>query len=389
MAQGSIILVHGTGVRLAGYRSLFLLAKANAKQANIEATFFECAWGDPLGIEFQGLSLPDDPTPAQQKEQDEDYAQWAWLFDDPLSELDRMTILDSSAPTKKPMPGTQAAWLTAWNRIRAYTPSNEMALILKRAGIDNAVWSIAWGKVTGATSIAKLAFERSAHELPEVGKALVRAQVAQLHSEMVEKHLPGPSRRLRDSMVGQLSADWEVSTLATGNMFAKMIKRVATRLLKRHRNSLSESVAPMIGDILLYQSRGEEIRQFIRAKIDAAPGPVTVIAHSLGGIACVDLLALPGAPKVDRLITVGSQSPLLYEIGALYSLNNRQPLPPDFPKWLNIYDRNDMLSYVAGRLFKGVTDLEVESGQSFPDAHSAYFGNDVVWTKIHKFIKDA
>ena len=389
MANGSIIFVHGTGVRLAGYLSQFTLAQENAQRAGIALSFVECAWGDPLGIEFQGLSLPDDPTPEQKHRQDEDYAQWAWLFDDPLSELERMTIVDPSV--RKPLlpPGAEPAWLTAWNQIQAYQPSEEMRLLLQRAGIDHATWLLAWNKVTGSTSIARLAFERSAHELPEAGKALVRAQVAQLHSEMVDRRLPGPSRRLRDSMVTQLAADWEVTRLSSTSLFGKMIKRVATRLLKRHRNSLSESIAPLIGDVLLYQTHGEAIRTFIRGKIEAATGPVTIIAHSLGGIACVDLLALPDAPKVDRLITVGSQSPLLYEIGALYSLKNGQPLPAGFPKWLNIFDRNDMLSYVAGRLFSPVTDFEVESGQSFPDAHSAYFGNDSTWAEISRFIKAA
>lgn len=389
MAHGSIIFVHGTGVRLESYCSLFTLAQERAQRSGITSTFVECAWGDPLGIEFQGLSLPDEPTAEQKRKQDEDFAQWSWLFADPLSELERMTIVDRSVRMPPLRPGMEPRWLTAWNEIVAYQPTEEMRLLLQRAGIDEATWLTAWNKVTGSTSIARRAFQRSAHELPEAGKALVRAQVAQLHSEMVDRHLPGPSRRLRDSMVTQLNADWELTRLSSTSLFGKMIKRVATRLLKRHRNSLSESVAPMIGDILLYQTHGEAIRKFIRGKIEAATGPVTIIAHSLGGIACVDLLALPDAPKVDRLITVGSQAPLLYEIGALYSLRNGQPLPPGFPKWLNIFDRNDMLSYVAGRLFPSVTDLEVESGQPFPDAHSAYFGNDYTWAEIVEFIKTA
>jgi hypothetical protein len=95
---------------------------------------------------------------------------------------------------------------------------------------------------------------------------------------------------------------------------------------------------------------------------------------------------MPGAPRVERLVTVGSQSPLLYEIGALASLKPGQPLPQDFPPWLNIFDRNDMLSYVASRLFPLAKDFEVESGQPFPDAHSAYFANEQAWAEIGRFI---
>jgi hypothetical protein len=98
------------------------------------------------------------------------------------------------------------------------------------------------------------------------------------------------------------------------------------------------------------------------------------------------LLALPNPPAVSRLVTAGSQSPLLYEIGALFSMKPPKPLPPDFPPWLNLYDRNDFLSYVAHRLWPAVKDVEIESGQPFPDSHSAYFGNDAAWLAIRNFI---
>ena len=88
------------------------------------------------------------------------------------------------------------------------------------------------------------------------------------------------------------------------------MKRGATRMLRAHRNGLSNVAALPIGDVLLYQSRGAEIRAFIRKKIEAAPEPVTVVAHSLGGIACVDLLAETGAPTIAQLVTAGSQAPL-------------------------------------------------------------------------------
>jgi pimeloyl-ACP methyl ester carboxylesterase len=109
---------------------------------------------------------------------------------------------------------------------------------------------------------------------------------------------------------------------------------------------------------------------------------VTVIAHSLGGIASFDLLAGADAPEVARLVTVGSQSPLMYEIGALPSLKRPTCLPAKFPPWLNIYDRDDFLSFSAKRLFPGVDDFDAELGQPFPDSHSAYFDSERVWNKI-------
>jgi hypothetical protein len=261
-----------------------------------------------------------------------------------------------------------------------------MNALLQRAGVAPELWDDAWQSLC-TNQFARKAFERSAHELPEAGQALARAVVARLHQELVAKGLPGPSRAMRDKMVGRLVLDWNVQVLAGGTFLWNMLKRVATPLLERHRASLSHAIAPAIGDILLYQARGGEIRDFIREKIAAAPGPVTLVAHSLGGIACVDLLALPEAPQVHRLVTFGSQAPLLYEIGALASLKPHEPLPAGFPRWLNVYDRNDMLSYVSSRLFDSARDYEVESGQAFPDSHGAYHANSAMWSEIQTFMQ--
>ena len=51
--------------------------------------------------------------------------------------------------------------------------------------------------------------------------------------------------------------------------------------------------------------------------------------------------------SLDLLATLGSQSPFLYELGALWSLPYDQGLPEAFPRWLNVYDLADFLSYVG------------------------------------------
>jgi hypothetical protein len=83
-------------------------------------------------------------------------------------------------------------------------------------------------------------------------------------------------------------------------------------------------------------------------------------------------------------VTVGSQAPFLYEIGALPSLEPADPLPDHFPQWLNIYDRRDILSYVGAGVLGAdkVTDVQVDNNQPFPQSHSAYWSNDDVWNAI-------
>jgi hypothetical protein len=384
MAQGSILFVHGTGVRLPSYRSGFEHAVTCAAAEDITIPFVECAWGDPLGVEFAGASLPDPPSADQLAEEEAEFARWQWLFDDPLFELDTLTIRDSAADPSVPLPGRKPQWLKAWEAIAAYTPSIELQLLLKRGGLA-ACWTDAWRQIVEAP-VAKTAFERSARELVEASHALARAVVAQLHVVAAARGVPGPGRSLRTSLVQRLIHDWKQEAYAAGTFLLNLFKRAATRVLRDHRNRFSETAALPIGDILLYQARGKEVRAYIRRKIAAAPQPVTIVAHSLGGIACFDLLAAPDPPTVRALVTAGSQSPLLYEIGALSSLNAPQPLPDGFPPWLNLYDRNDFLGYVAHRLFPAAKDVEVKSGEAFPDSHSAYFGNPDVWRAVRDFL---
>jgi hypothetical protein len=385
MAKGTIIFVHGTGVRLKNYKRGFSSAKERAAAAGIQATFTECAWGDPLGIEFDGLSLPDPPSAAQLKREEEDFARWSFLFADPLFELDRLTVRDTKQGAASTLPpGKLAPWEKVWNDIAAYKPSTELELLLARGDLER-FWKDAWSSIVGAPTVPKLAFERSAHEIPEAAGALARAVVAELHVIATAKGSAGPSRTLREKLVARLIADWDQQVYGLGTVFADLLKRATTRMLRAHRNNLSEAISLPVGDIILYQTHGQKIRHFIRSKIEKATAPVSVVAHSLGGIACVDLLAFPKPPNVARLVTVGSQAPLLYEIGALASVARPNPLPKCFPAWLNVYDRNDFLSYAAARLFKNAQDFEAESGQPFPDSHSAYFTNDDVWTKIRKF----
>ncbi|MFD8819629.1 hypothetical protein ACFV23_51195, partial [Streptomyces sp. NPDC059627] len=112
------------------------------------------------------------------------------------------------------------------------------------------------------------------------------------------------------------------------------------------------------------------------AAVQEAEPPVVVLAHSLGGIAALDLLVLRPLPQVALLVTVGSQAPFLYELGALPSLEPGCPLPAHVPPWLNVYDRRDLLSYLGAGVFPGrVRDVALDSRQPFPLSHSAYWSN--------------
>ena len=58
MTRGTIVFVHGTGVRLRDYHRGFEHAKTVAATAGISGSFLKCAWGDPFGVE-SGQPFPD------------------------------------------------------------------------------------------------------------------------------------------------------------------------------------------------------------------------------------------------------------------------------------------------------------------------------------------
>jgi hypothetical protein len=155
--------------------------------------------------------------------------------------------------------------------------------------------------------------------------------------------------------------------LALGLASAQAVKR---------RSALTDAAHPAAGDVLLYLSRGAAIREAVAEAVRVAEPPVVLLAHSLGGIASLDLLVLQPLPEVELLVTVGSQAPFLYELGALPSLEHDRPLPAHVPCWLNVYDRRDLLSYVGAGVFPGrVDDIALASLQPFPLSHSAYWSN--------------
>ena len=275
MSRGTIVFVHGTGVRFKDYQRGFDNAKKCAQRAGISADFEECAWGDPLGVEFAGLSLPDLPASEQSDQPGEDFARWYCLYADPLFELKLLTIRDTSTSLPITMPGQQPEWELAWDGIAAYRPSLEFRLLLERGNIQD-YWDSAWSEIFSGSAQPRQAFEASAHELAEAAHALARAVVAQLSVNAELDGVPRPNKALRDKLVERLIADWGFQVYGLSAFFTDIFKRAATGALRKHREGASRAAALPIGDILLYQSRGEGVREYIRAKIEQATPPVTL-----------------------------------------------------------------------------------------------------------------
>ena len=76
---------------------------------------------------------------------------------------------------------------------------------------------------------------------------------------------------------------------------AGLAVHAASGFVENRRGRYTDQVIGKTGDILLYQARGEHIRTFIRDCIMDArqtDSNIVLLAHSLGGIASLDLLVL-------------------------------------------------------------------------------------------------
>jgi hypothetical protein len=197
-------------------------------------------------------------------------------------------------------------------------------------------------------------------------------------------------REARDALVARLEAALSPArTRGLGDWIKDRLigftTSVATSFTRDRRQNYTGLSMPAVGDILFYQRRGSEISQLTRESLTACSPPVVAVGHSLGGIVLVDILSQANPPRVDLLVTVGSQSPLFYAVDALENLRLFNSIARPFTPWLNIYDQSDFLSYCAARIFNGVSgieDVEVSSGVPFPESHGAYWHLDRTYELI-------
>lgn len=372
----SLIFVHGTGVRRAGYDSSFQLVR-EALKGRRDFTVHPCYWGD-LGATPPGCSVPGVEAWAA-PERDYNVALWGVLYEDPLYELRVLALRESKGEVGLGQlpPGRQLA-----DRAARYERSPQVEEKLREA--DLAPFFDEAHREVVRDPMFERGLEPATETLAEYRAAIARAWVAEAIRRRTcqQPEAPWVPATLRDEIVKEVIVDLGGEELAFSNWAKARVLDLGTRWVQKSRGNLTGAASPIAGDILLYQSRGAPIRDRIRQAVKQAAAPVVLMGHSLGGIASVDLLVEEELP-VKLLITVGSQATLFYEIGALSSLERGSPLPAHFPRWLNVFDSRDFLSYVGADVFPGkVTDVEVDNGQPFPASHSSYWGNDHLWVAI-------
>lgn len=407
--MGSVIFVHGTGVREESYSDSLAKIRANLEPDHLSIA--PCLWGLPLGAKLNqaGASIPefeqtlDNDQPLTEAERKA--ALWAVLYRDPLYEL-RLFEIRYHRPDDSPQGdlsrlGQTTAYEQLAPKVQSLTTDQEVGAQARKCRLEK-LWEEAIKEVTKSSEFRAL--HHTFDNTTEIRQAVARALIAQsLALKYRNADSISISARDRDQLEELILLALGGRDLGAGRwMFEQFMAKPFTWYARRNRGQLSADGFAFAGDILLYQARGQAIRDFIRGQIERtfeqADSPVVLLAHSLGGIACVDLLIERDlSDKVELLITVGSQAPFLYEMNALGSLEFGQPLPRHFPpRWLNIYDLRDFLSYLAADVFKGpegvntpleIKDVRVDNGHPFPQSHSEYWENQEVWEAIRKELR--
>jgi hypothetical protein len=368
-----------------------------------------CFWGEDLGasLKADGASVPTfDATRAlgigAEKIGEPDAGLWALLLNDPLAELRLLALAAGNTARKAHLFEPQGAAL--WRTFVAFcrTPHNELTEPLRedltRASLGGAFASAR--EALASSEVCREILSEASEPLGEYRAAVARAVVA--FAVSLDPGLD-PEDRLADDqrerivalIVEALGGSERGLESRLGQHGWALVKAVGTFGAKRYRGKFTSAVARTIGDILVYQARGEAIRSAVAQAIYEAGNQVVLLAHSLGGVAAVDLLAADTGlyPHIKLFVTVGSQSPFLYEIGAMHNLPFGCQLPSahNFPRWLNFYDLSDFLSYVGNhpRLFGDrIQDIQVFSGKPFPESHSWYFHNPHVWETIREHLNE-
>ncbi|MFF4445132.1 hypothetical protein [Streptomyces sp. NPDC001502] len=407
----SVVLVHGTGVRSDGYDKLFDLVVRHFDKLDVSAELLRCLWGEDHGAQLHqgGISVPQrrraeaeepPPEPGPQGAEDGDAAAaiWALLDTDPLAELRILAEAEASQTAIAYVPQQDETSAEQLVHLLKDVPDHPaLREPARRHGLNENDLTSAAGAVSDmlgalltetstplddlrhivARAVVAVALDRADTRWGAGGISVDGAAGHELQAAVLEA-LGEPGAAL--GWISGLTKPAWLPLWRTGEWLTSW-------QVRRNRPGVSAQVAPPLGDILRYQARGGGLRDCVAAAVRAAEPPVVVLAHSLGGVACVDLFASEDhSRQVSALVTVGSQAPFLYEMDALVSLPYGRNLPAHFPRWLNAYDPRDPLAYVGAPIFGAdrVTDKQFNTGRPLLRAHSAYWDHRPFYAWLHQ-----
>lgn len=415
-----LIFVHGTTVRDVS-TSMAEIRKRSQRILGLgDSDIAAAEWGRAVGPpsrdfikalppEYKSRAALEDPAAPPREPTEAEI--WALLLTDPSLELrllrDQRTAAQNAAG-EDAAGGISFGELPSGDRlkqiVRDLDPPQPQ---LDEAGFNESDFEDARRELLLDEATIKVMETSTGEDDPDLNDALANSLVARMlrHSRLElwsSKDVPGQDwsseiaesagpaaavdASLRAALVDEVRLGLGSRTRGI-NLFKKVGGALATRIAVSKRADIMAPLAHFLHDVTFYLANRAAIQRVITESINEAGdnSPVVLLAHSLGGIAAVDLLSRSDAPHVDLLVTVGSQSPLLYLMDALEELKpDNAATRPKVP-WLNIYNNDDLLSFCAERVFEdlhGIDDYPIDAKVPFPEAHSAYWRVDDVYKRI-------
>lgn len=404
MMTGTLLFIHGTGVRNVSAS----IAEIRQRSQRIPAWPLErviaVEWGlavGPSDLDI-GPALPPDTSgralAAAASPSEEEAALWELLLADPLAEL-RVLAQARHSESGIMNPAEIPADVKVRTLVEMLDPGDAT---INSAGFKVDELAVAKNSLIGDEVLAEAASAVSDTQDPELIGALARALIAiMLREQELGGGVTSPTAydpEARDSLEDVLAEGLAPGRArGMGGLFRNLLAPIATRVAMRKRSAFMDPLSDFMRDVVFYVQRGDLVRDYIaeQIRLHHNDGPIVLLAHSLGGIAAVDLLSDPAVMdspkglKVELLVTVGSQSPLLYLMDALAVLSPKSPdSPQPFVPWLNLYNRQDLLSFCASGVFVNspVHDEPISAGVPFPMSHSAYWNQDRVYELIVEYL---
>jgi hypothetical protein len=395
--RGTLVYVHGASDRAAQVAGQVARIEHQLAVHHMALDVVAAQWGDAYGatLDHIDLAIPSAASALTAASAGVEDPVLELLGDDPLAELRRLgalsapghaEVLIANGPAE---PADRAAEAASRPAIR----DADRLLVVARSVFGDAVRA-------AADVVAQSPEYAGARSGPTPEVELVAATARSIAATVARQAAPTPAvsgvpapatldaARSVESGLARVVLIGAVATLLVGYAGVDPgpgLKLWATDVLLPHRAELMHQTLLGVADVLLYQRNGEPIRRFVAdsvARARAGEGPVVALGDSLGSIILVNALMAPGAPRPDLLVTVGSQASLLQTFGALADPGS----PPPFQPWLNIYDRRDLVAFIAAPVWPdqpGISDVAIDTGLGFPDSHGAtYLSEPTVYDAI-------
>lgn len=170
------------------------------------------------------------------------------------------------------------------------------------------------------------------------------------------------------------------------------------------RPAINQRLTLFLGDVFSYlANRGNrekpgEIPGRILASLNEAAAarsdndPLLVIGHSMGAVILYDLLTyFQPSLKIDALVTVGSQASFFRQLGLYENVPAGPPKgkrPAGVPFWLNVFDTQDILSFLYAPEFEGVEDFLFKTEAGLFGAHVGYFLRPTFYQRLAARLTD-